>query len=92
MLSGRAALPLEAIKRRHAHAVDEAPGLPARLELDFLRHYAYLEAGVQTDRQWRLAIGVAIGCALKLMARYVDMRHVRYDDEGFRRHLRLRAL
>jgi hypothetical protein len=84
MLGGRAALPLEAMKRRHAHAVEKAPGLPARLVLDVLRRYAYLEAGVQSDRQWRLAIGVAIGCAFKLMARYADMRHVRYDDEGFR--------
>jgi hypothetical protein len=54
--------------------------------LNVLRRYAYLEAGVQTDRQWHLAIGVAIGCAFKLMARYADMRHVRYDDEGFRVH------
>jgi hypothetical protein len=86
MLGGRAALPLEAMKRRHAHAVEKAPGLPARLVLDVLRRYAYLETGVSTDRQWRLAIGVAIGCAFKLMARYADMRHVRYDDEGFRVH------
>ena len=86
MLGGRAALPLEAMKRRHAHAVEKAPGLPARLVLDVLRRYAYLEAGVETDRQWHLAIGVAIGCAFKLMARYADMRHVRYDDEGFRVH------
>jgi hypothetical protein len=86
MLGGRAALPLEAMKRRHAHAVEKAPGLPARLVLDVLRRYAYLEAGVQTDRQWHLAIGVAIGCAFKLMARYADMRHVRYDDESFRVH------
>ena len=85
ILGGRAALPLEAMKRRHAHAVEKAPGLPARLVLDVLRRYAFLlEVGVQTDRQWRLAIGVAIGCAFKLMARYADMRHVRYDDEGFR--------
>ena len=27
-------------------------------------------AGVQTERQWRLAVCVAIGCAFKLMARY----------------------
>jgi hypothetical protein len=67
MLGGRAALPLEAMKRRHVHAVEKAPGLPARLVLDVLRRYAYLEAGVQTDRQWHLAVGVAIGCAFKLM-------------------------
>ena len=56
MLGGCAALPLEAMKRRHAHAVEKAPGLPARLVLDVLRRYAFLEAGVQTDRQWRLAM------------------------------------
>ena len=71
------------MKRRHAHAVEKAPGLSAKLVLDVLRRYAYLEAGVNTDRQWRLAIGVAIGCAFKLMARYADMRRVRYDDESF---------
>ena len=73
MLGGRTALPLEAMKRRHAHAVEKAPGLPPRLVLDVLRQYAHLQAGVQTERQWRLAIGVAIGCAFKLMARYADM-------------------
>ena len=86
MLGGRAALPLEAMRRRHAHAFEKAPGLPARLVLDVLRHYALLQAGVQTERQWRLAVGVAIGCAFKLMARYADMCHVRYDDECFRVH------
>ena len=86
MLGGRAALPLEAMKRRHARAVEKAPGLPARLVLDVLRHYAHLQAGVQTERQWRLAVGVAIGCAFKLMARYADMCHVLYDDECFRVH------
>jgi hypothetical protein len=79
MLGGRAALSLVASARRRkgARAAD------LKLVLDVLRRYAYLEAGVNTDRQWRLAIGVAIGCAFKLMARYADMRRVRYDDESF---------
>ena len=56
MLGGRAALPLEAMKRRPC-ALEKAFGLPARLLQDILRHYARLQA-FRLSSQWRWAVGV----------------------------------
>ena len=48
-----------------------------------LSRYVVARVELPWDLQWRLAIGVAIGAALKLMARYADMRVVMYDDDRF---------
>ena len=83
ILGGRAALPLEALRRRHAHAVSKAPGLPASFVRQILERYVVVRSNLPWDLQWRLAVGVAIGTAFKLMARYADMRFVRYDNDKF---------
>jgi hypothetical protein len=83
MLGGRAAVPIEALRRRHAHAIDKAPGLPADVVRLVLNRYVVARTELPWDLQWRLAIGVAIGAAFKLMARYADMRVVVYDDDRF---------
>jgi hypothetical protein len=83
MLAGRAAVPVEALRRRHAHAIDKAPGLPADVVRLVLNRYVVARPELSWDLQWRLAIGVAIGAAFKLMARYADMRVVVYDDDRF---------
>lgn len=83
ILGGRAALPLEALRRRHAHAVSKAPGLPASFVRLIIERYVIVRSDLPWDLQWRLAVGVAIGAAFKLMARYADMRFVRYDSDKF---------
>ena len=83
ILGGRAALPLEALRRRHAHAVDKAPGLPKAAVHAILMRFAFVRPDLTWELQWRLAIGVAIGTAFKLMARYADMRFVMYDVGAF---------
>ena len=92
MLGGRAKLPLEALRRRHAHAVDKAPGLPKAAVQAILVRFAFVRPDLTWEFQWRLAIGAAIGTAFKLMARYADMRFVMYDDgafEVFATHIRV---
>jgi len=66
--------------------VRKAPGLPAAAVRAILDKYAFTRGDLTWDFQWRLAIGVAIGAAFKLMARYADMRVVRYDDGAFTDH------
>ena len=83
ILGGRATLPLEALRRRHARAVNKAPGLPKAAVQAILIGFAFVRPQLTWDLQWRLAIGVAIGTAFKLMARYADMRFVMYDDGAF---------
>jgi hypothetical protein len=51
-----------------------------------LEAYAFTRGDLTWDFQWRLAIGFAIGAAFKLMARYAEMRVVRYDDGAFTDH------
>jgi hypothetical protein len=86
ILGGRAKIPLEALRRRHAHIVRKAPGLPASAVRAILGKYAFTRGDLTWDFQWRLAIGATIGAAFKLMARYADMRVVRYDDGAFTDH------
>jgi hypothetical protein len=83
ILGGRAALPLEALRRRHAHAVCKAPGLPASIVRKIIDRYVRVRSDLAWDLQWRLAVGIAIGAAFKLMARYADMRFVSYDNDKF---------
>ena len=63
ILGGRAALPLEALRRRHAHAVSKAPGLPASIVRQVIERYVVVRSDLSWDRQWRLAVGVAVGAA-----------------------------
>ena len=51
ILGGRAALPLEALRRRHAHAVDKAPGLPKAAVHAILMRFAF----VRPDLTWELS-------------------------------------
>ncbi len=41
MLGGRAMLPLEALRRHNAHAVDKAPGLPKAAVMAILARFAF---------------------------------------------------
>ena len=83
ILGGRAEIPLEALRRRHAHAVRKAPGLPIESVRRFLLAYVKIRSDLPWDMQWRLALGIAIGTGFKILGRYNDLIHVRYDDEHF---------
>ena len=71
------------MRRRHAHAVDKAPGLPTAYVLAIMRAYGYFHEDLPLEQQWRLAVGASIAGGFKLMARYADLCHVVYDDAFF---------
>jgi hypothetical protein len=83
ILGGRATIPLEAMRRRHAHAVDKAPGLPTAYVLAIMRAYGHFREDLPLELQWCLAVAASIAGGFKLMARYADLRHVVYDDDFF---------
>ena len=82
LLGGRAAIPIEALRRRHTHDVRKAPGLPPDAVRAILQSYAFVRPDLPWQQQWRLAFGISVGAALKTMARYSDSAVLRYD-EGF---------
>ena len=51
MLGGRAAVPVEALRRRHAHAVNKAPGLPADVVRLVLSRYVLARVELPWDLQ-----------------------------------------
>ena len=83
ILSGRAAIPLDALRRRHRHEVRKTPGLTLECTTAILGLYCKVEPGVPAQRQWRFAVGTAIGTAFKVLARYDDIRQCRYDPGFF---------
>ena len=79
-----AQLPVEALKRRHTHVVRKAPGLPPEAVVAMISELCVVQSDLPWERQWRLALGVAIGASAKLLARHDDMTVVKYDDDSFR--------
>ena len=79
-----ALLPVEALRRRHSHVVHKAPGLPADAVVAMIRELCVVQSDLPWQRQWRLALGIAIGASVKLLARHDDMLVVTYDDDSFR--------
>ena len=83
ILGGRAGLPLAALQRRHVHQLRKTAGLTRRQVRAIMRDFTEEGAERRASRQWRLAIGIAIGTSYKVLARYDDLRQLRYDDDFF---------
>jgi len=79
-----ALLPVEALRRRHSHVVRKAPGLPSEAVSAILQKLCAVQSDLPWQRQWHLALGIAIGASVKLLARHDDMLVVTYDDDSFR--------
>ena len=78
-----AQLPVEALRRRHTHVIHKAPGLPSGAVVALLQMLCVVRPDLPWQRQWRLALGIAIGASVKLLARHDDMSVVTYDDDSF---------
>ena len=83
VLSPRTAIPLDALRRRHRHAVKKSPGLTLECVSAIVHAFCRVEPGVPPSHQWRFAVGTGIGTAFKLLARYDDISKCRYDPGYF---------
>jgi len=84
VIDKHALIPVEAMKRRHAHVIHKAPGLPSDAVVALLQKLCVDRPDLPWQRQGHLALGIAIGASAKLLARHDDMSVVTYDDDSFR--------
>ena len=83
ILGGRAHIPLDAMRRRHAHEVHKSAGLTVDQLKSIMRIYVNVRLDLPWNLQWRLAFGIGVVTSYKVLARYSDLKQLRYDDDDF---------
>jgi hypothetical protein len=83
LLGGRARVPLDAMRRRHVHVVHKSAGLTTEHVRAIMRIYIVVRGDLTWQQQWRVAFGIGLCTMYKTLARYDDLRQLRYDASHF---------
>jgi hypothetical protein len=79
--SGIALIPGAALARRNRHQIKKMSGLTLSMVGRILRCYCFLRLRRAASRQWEFAFGVAVVVAYKVLARWDDLRQMRWDED-----------
>ena len=79
---GIAAVPGDAMRRRHRSQVKKSAGLKVKHIKRIMEEFCFIRPNRPTENQWELVIGTAIAIAFKLLLRYDCLCRCRWDD-GF---------
>ena len=78
--SGVALIPGAAMARLTRHQVKKSEGISLAMVERILERYCHLRAVRATSGQWELAFGVAVIVGYKVLARWDDLRQLRWDE------------
>jgi hypothetical protein len=85
MLGGRARVPIDAMRRRHVGETHKSAGLTVDQVRAVMRAYISVRFDLTWQQQWRVAFGIGLCTMFKTLARYDDLRQLRYDATHFTR-------
>ena len=91
LTSGLAAVPLEAMRRKHKVQAKKTSGLTLRMVNDIIEAMCHPSATKNADLQWEFAFGAAVCIGYKVLLRHSDLKRCRWDKdfcEVFRTHIR----
>ena len=79
-LKGVAAAPLEAARRKFKVQAKKTKGLKIKHVARIMKHFGFERLKRRTDHQWEMAFGTAVAIGFKLLLRFDDLSHCRWDD------------
>ena len=71
------------MRRRHVHVVHKSAGLTTEHVRAIMRVYIVVRSDLTWQQQWRVAFGIGLCTMYKTLARYDDLRQLRYDSSHF---------
>ena len=80
-LTGVAAAPLEAARRKFKVQTKKTKGLKIEHVARIMKHFGYERHKRRADRQWELAFGAAVAVGFKPLLRFDDLSHCQWDDD-----------